>query len=274
MKMCLPTSSPSVSHHNEPLDWKTIAIPEEDAVFRSRCLRAVLDAVVKSGVELETFSMGKEKSSVSLSKCANVPYPALQLPVEYVQRLGSCFSNLESVTLSIISDHHRTHRLPGWENALSRFISSAPNLKHLTLSLDRKVQVSHHSARIVRSLSDSVYIEGLESLYLCNTTAHESDLAKLVKTHAAPLQRLNLANVCILTGNWLALLTSFKSVHNLSSLRLADIEGRSSPVQFRHREKERQKVTLDTTKNERTMDQMLDDLIGVCSVESVAAIYA
>lgn len=176
------------AHQIEPFGWLAGAMPEGDQVFRSRCLRAVLDAVVKSGVELESFSMGKEKGSISLSKCANVPYPALQLPVEYLQRLNACFSTLVSLTLSIVAEHGAHHRLPGWENGVSHFISSAPNLKHLTLSLDRKFHVSQYGARIIRSLSDSTHLENLESLHLCNTTMHESDLAKFIKTHASTLQ--------------------------------------------------------------------------------------
>ncbi|KAF2628289.1 hypothetical protein BU25DRAFT_410381 [Macroventuria anomochaeta] len=261
------------AHQNEPLGWKTIAVPEGDEVFRSRCLRAVLDAILKSGIELESFIMGKEKGFV-FSKCANVPYPALQLPLEYLQRLRSPFAGLRTLTLSVVAAHNGHHRLPGWENGLSRFISSAPNLTHLTLSLDRKTQISQYGARIMRSLSDSIQLETLESLHVCNLTVHESDLAKFIKTHAGTLQRINLTNACLLTGNWLVLLTTFKAVQNLQTLRLSSVEGAGSPVQFRQRDKERRKVTLDTSKDGRTMLEMLDELIGVCNMESMAVLYA
>lgn len=262
------------AHDIEPLGWKTIAMPEGDEVFRSRCLRAVLDAILQSGIELKTFVMGKEKG-FTLSKCANVPYPALQLPLEYLQRLRPTFEGLTHLTLSVIASHNGHHRLPGWENGLSRFIPSAPNLASLSLSLDRKAQVSQYGARIMRSLSDSVQLDRLENLHICNTTVHESDLTKFIKTHAETLQVINLANVRLLTGNWLALLTALKSVSRLETLRMSSIEGVGSPVQFRQREKERRKVTLDTVRSGQSMVAMLDELIAGCNVgESVAAMYA
>ncbi|KAJ4309810.1 Protein-lysine N-methyltransferase efm4 [Neodidymelliopsis sp. IMI 364377] len=263
------------AHQPEPLGWKIIAIPEGDEIFRARCLRAVLDAVTKSGVALETFSMGKEQTSVSLIKCANVPYPALQLPIEYLQRLRHNFSaTLTTMALSIVAQHNDHHRLPGWENSLSRFISCAPHLAHLTLSLDRKAHVSQYGARIIRSLSDSIQLQHLETLHLCNTTAHESDLAKLIKTHASTLHRLTLSSVCLLTGTWPFLLSSLRAVENLQSVRLTNIDGASSPVQFRKRDRERRKVTLDAGRQGRPMEGLLSELIQACSVDIPVTMYA
>ena len=251
------------AHQTEPLGWKTIVVPEGDEIFRSRCLRAVMDAIVMSGISLETFTMGKEKGH-SLSKSANVPYPALQLPLEYLQRLRTPFSGLKSLTLSVVAAHNDHHRLPGWENGLGRLVSSAPNINHLSLSLDRKAQVSQYGARIVRSLSDSLQLEHLESLHICNTTVHESDLAKLVKMHAETLQRINLTNIVLLTGTWLVVLNTFKSVKGLQALRFAHIEGVGSPVQSRQRDKKRRKLTLDADRSGRAMAEMLDEAIGTC----------
>lgn len=116
----------------------------------------------------------------------------------------------------------------------------------------------------MRSLSDSLQLEYLESLHVCNTTVHESDLAKLVKMHAETLQRISLTNIVLLTGTWLVLLNTFKSVKYLQTLRLAHIEGVGSPVQSRQRDKERRKLTLDVSRNERAMTEMLDEVIGTC----------
>jgi hypothetical protein len=251
------------AHQAEPLGWQTIAVPEGDDIFRSRCFRAVMDAIVKSGISLETLTMGKEKGH-TLSKSSNVPYPALQLPLEFLQRLRTPFSGLTALTLSVVAAHNDHHRLPGWENGLGRFISSAPNLTHLSLSLDRKAQVSQYGARIVQSLSDSLQLEHLETLHICNTTVHESDLAKLVKMHAETLQWISLTNIVLLTGTWLVLLNTFKSVKCLQTLRLAHIEGVGSPVQSRQRDKERRKLTLDVDRDKRAMAEMLDGVIGTC----------
>lgn len=275
------------AHDIEPLGWKTIAIPEGDEVFRSRCLRAVLDAICQSGTTLSTFTMGKEKGP-TLSKCANVPYPALQLPLEYMQRLRPSFEALTHMTLSIVAAHNGHHRLPGWENGVSRFVSSAPSLSSLSLSLDRKAAVSQYGARIMRSLSDTTHMERLSRIQIFNTTVHESDLNKFVKTHAETLQVINLTNVCLLTGNWLTLLSAFRGVQKLETLRLYSIEGVGSPVvsadragdahgavRFRRRDKERRKVTLDIVRSGRDMGAMLDELVAGCNVgESVAAMYA
>lgn len=273
------------AHDIEPLGWKTIDVPEGDEVFRSRCLRAVLDSICHSGITLSTFTMGKEKGP-SLSKCANVPYPALQLPLEYMQRLRPSLEALTHLTLSVVAAHNGHHRIPGWENGLSRFVSSAPGLTSLSLSLDRKAAVSQYGARIVRSLSDTTHLERLSRVQICNTTVHESDLNKFIKTHAETLQVINLTNVCLLTGNWLTSLSAFKGVQNLETLRLSSIEGVGSPVvavdraedvqgmmRFRQRDK-RRKVTLDTARSGREMGAMLDELAAGCSVTDVTAMYA
>lgn len=275
------------AHDIEPHGWKTIAVPEGDQVFRSRCLRAVLDSICLSGINLSTFTMGKEKGS-ALSKCANVPYPALQLPLEYMQRLRPAFSTLTHLTLSVVAAYNEHHRLPGWENGLSRFVSSAAGLESLSLSLDRKAAVSQYGARIVRALSDSTHLERLSRAQIFNTTVHESDLNKFVKTHAETLQFINLTNVCLLTGNWVTLLSALKHVEKLETLRLSSIEGVGSPVvgvdraehtqsavSFRQRNKERRKVMLDTARSGRAMCVMLDELVAGCNVsESVATMYA
>jgi hypothetical protein len=275
------------AHDIEPLGWKTIPVPEGDEVFRSRCLRAVLDAMCQSDITLSTFIMGKEKGP-TLSKCANVPYPALQLPLEYMQRLRPSLEALTHLTLSVVAAHNDHHRLPGWENGLSRFVSSAPGLTSLSLSLDRKAQVSQYGARIMRSLSDTMHLERLSRIQIFNTTVHESDLNKFIKTHAETLQVISLTNACLLTGNWLTLLSAFKGVKALETLRLSSIEGVGTPiigadraehvqsaVRSRKCDKERRKVTLDTARSGRDMAAMLDELVAGCNVsESVAAMYA
>lgn len=262
------------AHQPEPLGWKPISVPEGDGVFRARCLRAVLDAIVLADPScLSTLTMGKAKGP-SLSKTPNVPYPALQLPLEYLQRLRAPFSALHDMTLSVVAAHNEHHRLPGWENAVSRFVACAADLRHLTLSLDRKTQVSQYGARIVRSLSDSLHLEGLESLHLCNTSAHESDLGKLLKTHAETLGAVALSNVVLLTGSWAVVLEVFKGLSALKTLRLAGIEGAGCPVLFRHRDRERRKVTLDEGREGRTVASMLDELVKAWTADGAAFVYS
>lgn len=258
------------AHQPEPLGWKTTPVPEGDSTFRTRCLRAVLDAIALSAPSLTTLTLAKDTGPTP-SKLLNTPYPALQLPIEFLQRLRAPLSSLHSLTLSLVADHNAHHRLPGWENGLARFVSCAPNVTSLTLSLDRKTQVSEYGARIVRSLSDSLFLERLETLQLCNTAAHESDLGKLVKTHALTLRAVGLSNVCLLTGSWGVVFAALKGVQGLERVRLAQLEGAGCPVFFRRRGREKRWIVLGEGKGVR---EGLDELVGAWGVESAAAAAA
>lgn len=259
----------------EAPEWKTLPLPSGDSTFRTRCLRAVLDALAQStNVRLATFTMAKQSTPYSLLKPANIPYPSLQLPLEHLQRLRPSFSTLTSLTLSIVAAHNDHHRLPGWENSIGRLVSCAPLLVTLSLSLDRKHQVSQYAARIIRSLSDALQLDYLEDLNICNASAHESDLAKLVKTHAGTLLRVGLKNVSLLTGEWERVLAGFKGVEALREVRLAnvDVEGGGRPVVGlrqreggRERGREKRKITLDVDKTGKRMGELLDEVIKACA---------
>lgn len=246
------------AHDTEPPEWKTSAMPEGDQVFRARCLRAVLDAIAQSNTALSSLTLGKE-SRLALSKCLHAPYSALQLPPASLQRLQPAFAALTHMALSLVSAHTPHH-----ENSLARFLSAAPHLTSLTLSLDRRAHVSHFGARVLRSLSDTTLLERLSSLRILNTTAHESDLSKLLRTHAATLRVLSLANVCLPTGTWPALLSALKRVEGLETLRLSCIEGAGSPVLLRQRGKERRRITLDAAREGQSMAALLDALDAAC----------
>ncbi|KAH7382197.1 hypothetical protein BKA66DRAFT_463981 [Pyrenochaeta sp. MPI-SDFR-AT-0127] len=256
------------AHHSEPYGWRSTMMPEGDQLFRTKCFQAVLDALIKSDIRLKEFSMAKEKRSTTLSKCANLPYPTLQLPFRSLQALHHRFVNLESLTLSIVSAYNGDARIPGWQNALTNLIATAPSIKSLALSLDRHNRISHYSAAIIHSLALSCRFSQLQSFQLVNCSLHEEDLVAFVTAHERSLCQLVFSDIRVLTGSWPALLMSLKEAKELQCLRLASLEGTKSPLLFRRRDKERLKITLDAAKAERAMSVMLDDLIAACNSES------
>ena len=255
------------AHHAEPLGYRMTTMDEGDQVFRTRCFQAVMGAITRSNISLEEFSMAKGRRTTTLSKCANLPYPALQLPYQSLQKVQFCFANLASLALSAISAYNGDSRVPGWENAISNLIAAAPSIKHLALSLDRSSRISHYSAAIVRSLALSCRLSDLKTFQLVNCSAHEKDLEIFITAHAEALQELILSEIRLLTGSWSSLWLSLKRLPALECMRLASLEGTRSPVLFRRRDKERVKVTLDSKKAERRMSDMLDDLVIACNAE-------
>ncbi|CAO2653168.1 Nn.00g025790.m01.CDS01 [Neocucurbitaria sp. VM-36] len=252
------------AHHSEPYGWRSTTMPEGDQLFRSKCFRAVIDAIVISEVNLKEFSMAKGKRLTTLSKCANLPYPALHFPFPFLQTLQHRFSALESLTLSVMTAYNGDARIPGWENGLGNLIAAAPSVKTLALSLDRNNRVSHYSAAVIRSLSLACRVAALSTFQLVNCSLHEEDLTRFVAAHSESLNQLVFSDIRLLTGSWSSLWTSLKEVRSIQGLRLASLEGTRSPVLFRRRDKERLKITLDTKKAGRPMAAMLDDLIDAC----------
>ena len=255
--------------HTEPHGWRSTTMPEGDQLFRSKCFYAVVNAIIKSEVTLEEFSMARGKRLTTLSRCANLIYPTLALPFASFNALQFSFANLKSLTLSIITAHNGNARVPGWENGISSVIATAPSLENLALSLDRDCSISHYSAAVIHSLALSCRIPNLQIFQLVNSSLHEGDLVSFMKEHTEKLSQIILSDIRLLTGSWTSLWTSFQSFHNLQCLRLASLEGTQNPVLFRRRNKERLKITLDSQKAERSMTSMLDDLINACSYTTI-----
>lgn len=251
------------THHVEPFEWRATTMPVDDQLFRSKCLQAVLDAIVKSGVELQEFSMAKTKK-FSISKCADIPHPFMLLSAPNLVKLRGRFSKLRTLTLSVVTGSDRDAQTPGWENGLSKFIATAPNLKHLALSLDRNCRVSRYSAAILHSLASSCRISKLEEFQLHNCMIHEEDLRLFLTAHSVSLRQLVFADIHLLTGSWPSLWVALKNLERLHCLRLMNLEGTNGPVMFRRRTKERSKITMDTKRSERHMPDLLGDLIAGC----------
>ena len=256
------------AHHSEPVGWRSIAMPEGDQIFRTRCFQAVVDAIIDSKIQLEEFSMAKrKKKNGALRKHANVAYPSVQFPFSALPPLKHCFVHLQSLTLAIVAAHNGDSRSPGWENCVSQLIACAPNVKTLALSFDRKGLVSHYSAAVIHSLALSCRLDSLEYLHLVNCSLHEDDLTRFITAHANSIRHVNLAGIRLLSWNWETFWMSLNDIKGLRRVRLAYLEGTSSSVMFRWRDKKRSKFTLDSDKSGRLMCDLLDDLITACRGE-------
>lgn len=251
------------NHHNAYFGTTYMDVHKDDEQFRSRCFQAVLDTVLKSEVQLEEFSMAKEKGLTALSKHANLPYPAIQPQPRNLQSLQRCFEDLQSLTLSVNSSYNENNRVPGWENGLGQFVVCAPNLKSLVLSLDRHSScVSHYSAAVIHSLALSCQLEMLQKFHLVNCSSHASDLVAFVTAHADTLNELFFRQISLLTGSRLLLWIALKGVRGLRCLRMDYLYEVKNAVVFRKRSKERFKFALEVKKAGRSMAAMLDELIA------------
>jgi hypothetical protein len=260
------------AQQSEPREWRSSTIPEKDQLFRARCFQLVLDALINSCVKLDEFSLAKDKAkdSPSLTRCTNLPFPALQLPAGCVHKLRTCFSSLKALTLSTIAAHNGAPCVPGWANDLGRVIATAPHLERLVVSLDRKRQVSQYGAPVVRSISLSVRLVKLKVLQLHNSTSHAEDLVRLVRVHCLSLRKLTFVHVCLLSGSWHSLINSIYAAEGLRCLMLASVENAYSPVLFHlfyRRKKGHHNVVLDIGRTGCTMASMLDGLYIDCDAE-------
>lgn len=255
------------AYHSEPFGWLSSAMPEGDHLFRARCFQAVLEAILKSEIQLSDFSLAKGRRTTHLRKCANLPYPSIQLPFRSLTAMRHCFARLESLTLTIVAAYNGDSRVPGWEDGLSNILACAPELKSLMLSLDRKSRISHYSAAVIHSIALSCQLANLQSFHLLNCSLHQIDLAKFLTSHVITLTHIILANVRLLSGDWPSLWLLLLEFRSLSFLRLASLEGTKSPVLFRKNEQERLKITLDAERSTRSMHDLLNDLIIACNLE-------
>jgi hypothetical protein len=254
--------------HAEPEGWQHYGqMPDRDQKFRTKCFEAVLDSIQASGIQLDEFSMAKRQKSTTLRRGADLPAAALQSCLVQ-SSMKHAFANLQSLTLALTAAYsgETRSRVPGWEKRTSQLLSCAPNLRHLTLSLDRNAHISHYSAYIIKSLASSCRLLNLESFHLYNCCVHASDLHHFVLAHAECLRTLSLQSVRLLSGSWLDFWPTLKMMHNLRCLRFGSLEGSDLLVTFfRARlsksNKARSRVTLDTVSG-RPMNDLLDELVA------------
>ncbi|USP78524.1 hypothetical protein yc1106_05798 [Curvularia clavata] len=126
IRFSMKQSASSISEHDETL---------YDS-FRNRCFEAVVFAMSHSKIKLEEFSMGRKKGRKIMYKQLDLSFLVFQLAPASLQALQYCFSNLQSLTLSIMISYNIPHP-NSWAKSICDFINTAPRLTKLTLSLDR-----------------------------------------------------------------------------------------------------------------------------------------
>ncbi|EMD60641.1 hypothetical protein GGP41_000946 [Bipolaris sorokiniana] len=206
--------------------WECNETPH--SLFRSKCFEVVIYAITHSKIKLEEFSMARRKSRNILYKPVDLSFLAFQLAPPSLQALQHCFSNLQSLTLSIMTGYD-VPRPDGWTRSICGFIAAAPNLKKLTLSLDRvsaKWPSSSFGGIVVKSLATSCRLPCLETLEVLNCEPHVKDLADLIRTYSSSLQCIVLSHIQLSTDKWCPIEDALKVCHELVYFRLIACEDR------------------------------------------------
>ncbi|OAG06460.1 uncharacterized protein CC84DRAFT_1091190 [Paraphaeosphaeria sporulosa] len=197
--------------------------------FLSACFRAVLDAIIRSGVRLQEFTLVKGHTIRPLSKSANLDYSAFNLPVPFLLSLKSAFASLKSLRLSIRTYHNGNSRIAGWEKGISHVIAAASSLEELTICLQATDSKPWFRAAVIQNICRSLELPMLKSLQLYGCVVDELDLIALIKTHASSLQRLLISDTELRSGTWLSILNIFKEDLDLDLLRLQYLQQNAAP---------------------------------------------
>jgi hypothetical protein len=207
-------------------------INAEDEVyqsFMSSCFRAVLDAILRSGVRLQEFAMIKGNTARPLSKSANLDYSTFNFPVQFLSSLKTAFCALKSLRLSIRTYHNGNSRTAGWENGVSQFIAAASSLEDLTICLQAADAKPWFRAALMHAVCRTVKLPMLKSLQLYGCIVDELDLVDLIKTHASSLRRLLVSDTKLRSGTWLSVMNTFMEDLDLDFLRLQYLQQSATP---------------------------------------------
>lgn len=207
-------------------------INAEDNIFQdflSACFKAVLDAVIRSGVKLHHLTTLKGHTVRPTSKSANLIYPAFTFASTYLISLQNAFTRLKVLRLSIRTNCNRNARVPGWENGVSHFISAAPALEQLTLCLQASDSEPWFRAAVVHSICHTVRLPCLKMLQLYGCVVDERDFVAFIKLHAVTMRHLSISDTELRSGKWISILSSFKQDLHLDYLRLQYLQQSEPP---------------------------------------------
>jgi hypothetical protein len=206
-------------------------MPEDEIyqAFLSACFKAILDAIIRSGVKLKEFGMVKGTTIRPLTKSSNIIYPVFNLPFPALVSLQNAFSSLKTLRLSILTNYNGKARVPGWENGVSQFISAVPTLENLTLCLQATDGEPCYRAAVMRSVCRTVQLPALNWLQLYGCAVDELDLVTLIKTHASTLRRLFISDTDLQTGTWASVVGSFRENLDLEYIRLQYLQQSPRP---------------------------------------------
>jgi hypothetical protein len=230
-------------------------IDAEDEVYQSflsTCFKAVLDAIIRSGVRLQEFTLVKGNTVRPLNKSANLDYSAFNFPFPFLSSLTPAFSSLKSLRLSIRTYHNGNSRIAGWENGVSKFIAAASSLEELTICLQATDSKPWFRAAVMHALCRTVKLPMLKSLQLYGCVVDELDLVALIKTHSSSLRRLLISDTELRSGTWLSVMSTFMKDLDLDYLRLQYLQQGAAPRVIRWYEddvKNTSKLTVDARKS-------------------------
>lgn len=240
------------------------------ALFRNRCFEAIVFAIGHSKIKLDEFSMGRKKGRKMMYKPLDVSYSAFQLAPASLQTLRYCFSNLQSLRLSIEIGCSTPHP-DNWAKNISDFIGSAPRLRSLAFSLNRVLnkhnQISHYSCIMVKSLAISCRLPNLETLEMMNCTLHGKDLSDLVRAHSSSLQCIVFSSIRLLTERWCSMAGTLKACQRLKYFRLSAAEDPWSIVFPTARLQDEPYLAWDSRKNNHSV---FDWFQGVTAIDPSA----
>ncbi|XP_014554265.1 hypothetical protein COCVIDRAFT_28658 [Bipolaris victoriae FI3] len=243
--------------------WERSETPH--SLFRSRCFEAVIYAITHSKTKLEEFSMARRKSRKILYKPVDLSFLAFQLGPLSLQALQHCFSNLQSLTLSIMTGYEAL-RPDGWASGICGFIAAAPNLKKLTLSLDRvsaKWPSASFGGIVVKYLATSCRLPCLETLEVINCAPHGKDLADLIRTYSSSLQCIVLSHIQLSTDKWCPIGGALKVCQKLRYFRLIAFEDRWVSLSIKARMIGRPDFAWNVDKDHQNVSDWLHRVTGV-----------
>lgn len=207
-------------------------ISAEDEVYQyflSACFKAVLTAIIRSGVRLQQLTLIKNATVRPLSKSANLDYSAFNLPVPFLISLENAFASLKSLHLSIRTYHNGNSRTAGWEKGVARVIAAASSLEELTICLQATDNKPWFRAAVMQAICRSVELPMLKSLQLYGCVVDELDLVALITTHASSLRRLLISDTELRSGGWLSILNTLNEDLDLNYLRLQYLQQNAAP---------------------------------------------
>lgn len=243
-------------------------------LFRTRCFEAVVYCITHSNIKLEEFSMGRRKGRKILYKQSDSSPLAFQLTPASLQALRRCFSNLQSLSLCILTDYNAP-RPASWVKDIRDFIAAAPKLKKLTLSLDGvgvdpRSRSSQYSCAIVKSLATSCRLPDLETLEIIDCSPHGKDLIDLIQAHSSSLQCIVFSHVRLLTSKWRSTGDALKTCQRLRYFRLVACEDPWTNLPVISRIQDQPQMTWDVRKNSHSVFDWLHRLIAVDGLEDGA----
>ncbi|EMD90201.1 hypothetical protein COCC4DRAFT_127593 [Bipolaris maydis ATCC 48331] len=235
------------------------------SLFRSKCFEVVIYAITHSNIKLEEFTMARRKGRQILYKPVDLSFLAFQLGPKSLQTLQHCFSNLQSLTLSIMTGYDAP-RPDGWASSICGFIAAAPNLKKLTLGLDRvsaKWPSSSFGDIVVKSLAISCRLPRLETLEVINCASDGKDLADLIRTYSSSLQYIVLSHIQLSTDKWCPIEDALKVCHQLRYFRLVAFEDRWTRLSIKARINGRPDFVWDVYEDHQNASDWLRGVTGL-----------